>query len=136
MPFTGDLADRLLIRELYSTYADVTCRQDLEGYLACWHTDGVRISYGDEVRGKSALRDAWQEVWSNLRRMAFFSEVGTIEVDGNTATARCYCREIIELKDGKLWKVVGVYDDELIRDSGHWVFLQRRYRLFINERPD
>lgn len=136
MAFTGELTDRLLIRELYGTYADATCRQDLESYLACWHADGVRVSYGDELRGKAALRAAWREIWSSLQRMAFFSEIGAIEVDGDTATARCYCREIMERKDGKRWKVVGVYDDKLIRDGDTWIFLQRRYRVLINEKPD
>lgn len=134
MTFSGSMDDRIRIRELYSSYADAVFRQDRDAYLACWHRDGVRISGHEELRGEDALRMAWDSIWSTIERMAFFSEIGAIQVDGGTATARCYCREIIERKDGRIWKVVGLYEDELTCDNGAWVFLQRRYSLLINER--
>lgn len=135
MAFTGALEERVRIRELYSRYADAVFRQDVDAYLTCWHPDGVRTSYGEELRGRDALRRSWHSIWSTIERMAFFSEVGAIDVDGDTATARCYCREIIERKDGKVWKVVGCYEDELVQENGAWVFLTRRYSLLINEKP-
>lgn len=133
MSFSGPLDDRIQIRELYGSYADAVFRQDRIAYLACWHRDGIRRSGDELLRGKDELRMAWDSIWSTIERMAFFSEVGAIQVEGDAATARCYCREIIERKDGKIWKVVGLYEDELTRDRGAWVFLQRRYSLLINE---
>lgn len=136
MAFTGPLEDRLLIRELYNSYSDSSFRQDVDAYLACWHDDGVRLSRHGELRGKPALRAAWDEIWTTLERMAFFAEVGAIEVNGDAATSRCYCREIIELKTGEFWKVVGLYEDKLIRHDGQWLFQERRYSLLLNERKD
>ena len=52
--------------------------------------------------------------------------VGAIAVDGDRATARCYCREIMTLKGGGLWKVVGLYTDELVRDG--WVVAPGEWR--------
>lgn len=134
MAFTGAMEDRLLIRDLYGSYADASFRQDVDAYLACWREDGVRLSRQGELHGKAELRAAWDAIWATLERMAFFSEIGAIEVVGEQATARCYCREIIELKGGEIWKVVGLYEDELIREDGAWLFRQRRYTLLINER--
>lgn len=39
MAFTGPMEDRLLIRELYDTYADAGSRGDREGWLGCFAED-------------------------------------------------------------------------------------------------
>ena len=36
MAFTGPVEDRLLIRELMGSYADVVFRWDKDVWLACW----------------------------------------------------------------------------------------------------
>lgn len=134
MAFSGPLEDRLLIRELMGDYSDATFRRDAEGWLACWTEDGVRAQAGAaEHRGKPALRAMWDTVWAMLDRLAFFTEIGVIEVHGDRATARCYCREILFLKGGGVRKVVGVYDDDLVRESGKWLFARREYQLFMDE---
>jgi ketosteroid isomerase-like protein len=125
--------DRLLIRERLGAYGDASSRADVDAWLACWTEDGVRAQAGVEVAGKAALRAMWDKVWGLLDRMAFFSELGALEVRGERATARCYCREIMVLKGGGLWKVVGVYDDLLVRQDGVWLFARRDYQLFIDE---
>lgn len=133
MAFTGPLEDRLLIRERMNAYADATFRGDVEAYLDCWAEDGVRIGNGEEVRGKDALRAQWSKFWAWLDKMTFFTEVGAIEVDGDHATARCWCREILFLKGGAVRKVVGVYEDQLVRQDGAWRFARREYTLFMDE---
>lgn len=65
--------------------------------------------------------------------MAFFTEVARIEIHGIRATARCYCREIMILKGGGMRKVVGRYDDDLVRNGSTWRFSRRRYHLLIDE---
>lgn len=134
MAFIGPVEDRLKIRELYNTYSDASSRQDVDAYLACWSDTCERLSRQGELRGKPALREAWDQVWADLDGMAFFSEPGAIEVAGETAVARCLCREIIVLKGGEVWKVVGRYEDDLVREAGEWRFRRRRYNLLINER--
>lgn len=133
MAFEGSLEDRQLIRERFGAYSDATFRRDVEAWLACWTQDGVRAQGGAERRGKPALRAFWDKAWEPLERMAFFSEIGAIEVDGDRATARSYCREILALKGGGVRKVVGVYDDELVRENGAWLFARRVYQLFLDE---
>lgn len=134
MAFTGPAEDRLLIRELIGSYSDAAFRSDLEAYLACWTEDGVRTQAGQpELRGKAALRDMWNAIWGMIERMAFFAEVGAIEVDGERATARVYCREIVFLKGGGVWKLVGIYNDQLVREGGAWRFARRDYELLMDE---
>lgn len=135
MAFTGPIEDRLAIRERYDAYSDAATHGDEEAYLACWAEDGLRIGQGAEVRGKAALRTQWRQLWTMLDKMGFFAAPGAIEVSGDHATAHANCREIIRLKSGEIWKVVGRYDDELVRKNGQWVFARREYTLLLDERP-
>lgn len=134
MAFTGPADDRQLIRELIGAYSDAAFRGDAEAYLALWTEDGVRTQAGQpEVRGKAALRAMWDGLWQMIDRMAFFAEVGAIAVDGERATTRVYCREIVFLKGGGVWKLVGIYNDQLVREGGAWRFARRDYELFMDE---
>ncbi|MEO6716328.1 MAG: hypothetical protein ABIM50_03655 [Novosphingobium sp.] len=48
----------------------------------------------------------------------FLSEIGWIAVDGDKARASSQAREIIRLKDGGLFKLIGHSNDELVRENG------------------
>jgi ketosteroid isomerase-like protein len=131
MAFTGPAEDRLKIRERFSSYSDAVFRGDVADYLACWTQDGVRIGPGGDCHGKSALRAHWNEVWRAIERMAFFTQVAAIEVDGARASARSYCLEIVNLTDGTAQKLVGRYDDDLVREAGDWLFSRRSYQVIL-----
>ena len=127
------IQDRVLIRERYACYSDAAFQCDAERYLDCWTEDGVRIGQGAEVRGKAALRAQWEQIWKLLDKMAFFTEPVILDLAGARATARCYCREIFTLKSGAMRKVVGLYNDVLIREDGIWLFSRREYELLMDE---
>lgn len=131
MAFEGPLQDRLLIRDLVGAYSDAAFRGDVEAWLACWTEDAVRSFGGQETRGKAALRVFWDQVWTTIEKMAFFSELGAVKVAGDRASARCYTQEILFLK-GRAGRreVLGVYDDELVRENGVWLFARRDYKSF------
>lgn len=131
--FSGPLEDRLLIRERMGAYSDSVFRRDVDAWLANYVEDGVWIMMGTPIKGKTALRAQWQELWTTLDRMAFFTEIGAIEVSGERAKARSYCREIMYYRDGTTLKVIGMYEDELVRTGGVWLFAQRHYQLLSNE---
>jgi ketosteroid isomerase-like protein len=133
MSFTGPLDDRLLIRERFGAYSDATFRGDVDAWLANYTDDGVWILMGNPIKGKTALRAKWVELWNHLERMAFFAEIGAIEIDGARAKARSYCREITVYKDGRTRKLVGKYEDDLVRTNGTWLFAQRSYQLLDDE---
>jgi ketosteroid isomerase-like protein len=133
MAFEGPLEDQRQIRELMDSYSDTAFRQDLEGWLAMWSEECAwKLPWG-EARGKAALRAEWPKVWTGVKCMGFFTQVGAIEVQGDSATARCYCREILLNEDGAIRKLVGAYSDQLVREGGNWRFKRRDYELMINE---
>jgi ketosteroid isomerase-like protein len=131
--FSGPLQDRQLIRELFGAYSDATFRRDVDAWLSCYATEGVWVLMGKEIRGKDELRSQWSWLWSTLERMAFFTEIGAIQVEGDRASARSYCREILHYQDGSMRKVIGSYEDQLVSRGGAWLFARRDYRLLTNE---
>lgn len=131
--FEGPLEDRILIRERYGAYSDAVFQRNNHAWLACWHDDGVWDIFEREITGKDALLAQWDETWSALERMAFFSEIGAIEVRGDRASARSYCREIVVLKGGDILKVAAHYADELLKEDGAWLFARRQYSILIRE---
>lgn len=131
--FTGPLEDRLLIRERYGAYSDSVFQRDVDAWLTNWNEAGVWDIFGAQHRGKDRLRAQWESTWNALQNMAFFAEIGSINITGNTATARSYCREIVVLKSGQIIKVVGCYEDELVKEYDQWLFALRKYSVLINE---
>lgn len=135
MTFDGSVEERLAIRELYGAYSDATMRQDRSLYLSLWCDDGVRRSADGELRGKAEIARHWDGIWSIVGQMGFFTEIGAISVSGATASARVFCREIISLRNGGRWKVIGRYDDVLEKSGGRWRFKHRDYQIVMDERP-
>jgi ketosteroid isomerase-like protein len=131
MPFTGPVEDRELIRELLAAYADAVTRQDLDGYLTCWHEAGRRSGPGGDCTGTAELRAQWQGVFGAVTQMAFFAQAGAIEIDGDVAAVRSHCLEVIRLADGNTRQVVGEYTDSVVRVDGRWVFAERAYTVLM-----
>jgi ketosteroid isomerase-like protein len=131
--FSGPIEDRLSIRERFDSYSDAVTRQSLDDYLDCWTDDGARYGDGGECQGTEALRQHWHGIWKMLSQMAFMTQVGSIVVDGMTATARSYCLETLQLRDGTTRQLIGTYDDELRRVDDAWRFSTRRYRILIDK---
>lgn len=131
MTFTGPPADRQLIRELFDTYGDAVIRKDLETYLRCWADNCRRTGEGGECEGKEALRAHWQGVFETVEQMAFFTQPASLVVNNDHASARSYCLELMKLGDGSTRRLVGEYDDELVRVAGTWLFTHRHYRVVM-----
>jgi ketosteroid isomerase-like protein len=133
MKNSGPLEDRILIRELYSLYSDASGQMDTDAWLDCFTHDGEWNSHIFRCKGTEELRQQWDTLMANFEKVGFLSEIGPIEVTGDTARARSYAREIIRLKDGGLFKLIGAYDDYLVRQSGEWKFQRRDYRPLVEE---
>lgn len=127
------LEDRIAIRELGETYADTAFRSDREGWLECWIQDCVWITPFGELRGKPALAAQWGKIDEQFGMVGFFAMPAAIEVTGERALARCYVREIATVREGGLYKVVGRYEDELLRVDGVWRYARREYTALIRE---
>ncbi len=132
--FSGPIEARFQIRELFGAYSDSVFQKDVEAWLSHWTDSGVWLLIRQEVRGKAELRAQWEKLWQSLNNMMFFTEIGSITVEGDRARCRSYCREILHLKNGSIQKVVGMYEDELISVNGEWYFERRNYQLISDEK--
>ena len=133
MAFTGPVEDRLAIRELYGTYSGAGFAGDREAWLDCWADDPIWITPAGEGEGVEALKVIWDGLWSAIKVMAFSAEITAIQVDWNFATSCAYCREVSNWKDGKTVRIIGRYDDELVKQGGKWRFKRRRFTMHIDE---
>lgn len=133
MAFTGTLEDRIAVRELHDTYADAGFRGDKQAWLSCFAEDCVWVTQFGEMRGKDQLEATWDQIFATMGALGFFTVMGSLEIDGDQATDRAYIREIFLAKDGSMRKLVGRYDDQLVRVDGAWKFARRDYKILIEE---
>jgi len=134
MAFTGPTEDRLLIRELYDSYADAACRMDRANWLACWTGDAVWWTHYFDVAGKAAIAATYDGLMANVATTSFFGQLGAVTVTGDTATVRSHANERLIFKDGAgEHRLVGRYEDELRREGFTWRFARRTYIVLIEE---
>jgi uncharacterized protein (TIGR02246 family) len=136
MAFTGPIEDRLAIRDLYDTYADCANRGDQAGFLACFTEDGFWQTHYFAESGKDAIRAQHDALMANVSQTTFFTQIGMIEVSGDSALARAICMERLMMKTGGSHRLTGRYDDELVRQDGQWLFKRRVYVPLIEEFPE
>jgi uncharacterized protein (TIGR02246 family) len=135
MAYSGPIEDRLAIRERIETYSHAVFLKDADLWISNWAEDGVwhLPRMGVDLSGKANIRAAWEQAMSGFALAGFFAVPGAIEVTGDTATARSYTQEILMLKDGGQRKVIGAYDDTLVKRDGVWLFSRRSYTVLHDE---
>jgi uncharacterized protein (TIGR02246 family) len=127
--FTGPLEDRVAIAELNGTYADGVVRADAATWASVWADDAAWDLMGQRAEGKEAILALWQAAMSGLEAVSFHCVPCMIEVTGNTARARVQTQEILKPKAGKARHVGGLYEDELRKEDGRWLFTRRSFRI-------
>ncbi|GGN56705.1 hypothetical protein GCM10011349_34580 [Novosphingobium indicum] len=136
MPFTGPESDRLAIRELYEGYADGAARIDRDAWLAAYADDARWRSPYFDVAGIAAIGTTFDEIMADVVDVTIDIRLGSLEIEGDKATARLYQTESLLYPDGSTWELVGRYEDLLERRGGRWWFLDRTYTLQREVRPD
>lgn len=135
MPFTGPIQDRILIRELYDTFADGAYRMDRAAWLGCWTEDGHWISQYFDLQGKEAIAAMFDRIMAPISATIFFAQLGSVEVAGDTARCRALQREELLMSTGGIWYLTGRYEDELVRRDGRWLFRRRHYHVMSEQQP-
>ena len=133
MAFIGPIEDRLAIRELSGAYGYASASADCDGWLACWAPACRWITVLGDVSGKPALRRQWQSLWADWVCVAFSAEIGSIEVDGDTARVLATTSETVLLNSGGLFKLAGLYEDRLVKHQGAWLYTERRHSALFSE---
>jgi len=127
--FTGPLEDRVAIQELNGTYADGVVRIDADTWSTVWAEDAHWDLMGHQTEGKEAIVAFWNGAMSGLEAVSFHCVPCMIEVTGDTAKARVQTQEILKPKDGKARHVGGLYEDELRKVDGRWLFTSRTFKI-------
>ncbi|MFA7585230.1 MAG: nuclear transport factor 2 family protein [Novosphingobium sp.] len=139
MAFTGPLEDRIAIRELMDTHAHGVMSKDVALWSSIWADDAFwalpEYPGLDGFQGKEAIVAGWVESLKHYgldnctKPMIYFMQPGSIEVNGDEATAVAYTIEIFDdpAKDKRV-HATGRYDDQLRKVDGRWLFTRREYR--------
>ncbi len=129
MSFTGRLEDHIAIRALNDSYCDAVFRRDAADWEANWTEDARWNLMGQEVVGRDAIVATWEGAMANFAFVAFFAQIGALNVDGDRAEGTIYTHEVLENADGTISRPVGRYDDIYARVNGRWLFQERRYNF-------
>jgi len=129
MAYTGNIEDRLAIRELIETYNDAVFRRDADVWISTWAEDAVWDLLGNEVPGRDAILQAWLGAMGGFSYVGFFATPGAIEVSGTSATSRVYVRETLVMTDGSKRNIQGLYNDTYTKIDGAWKFSRRAYSI-------
>ena len=133
MAFEGAIEDRLAVRERIDAYCDAVFRRDPEAWIANWTEDATWSLPGLKVTGKDEIKALWIQAMEGFSLAAFFAAPGHIRIEGGRAEARVYIQEILVGRDGKVRRVVGTYDDALVKQAGTWLFASRAYTILHQE---
>jgi hypothetical protein len=131
--------DRAEIENLSNRYMVAVDHGDIETVMSTWAEDGVLEWAGGVEVGKQAIREAMSRFsgartasvppgatsWPRGRHMIINH---VIDVDGDTAKTTAYWFEFTNDTPQKDVQLVyfGHYEDELVRQSGHWLFKKRK----------
>lgn len=127
MAFSGPMEDRLAIRELYDAYADSGSRGDREGWLGCFAEDARWKTHYFDLTGHQAIGAKYDEIMADITDTTFFTQMGSIEVEGDRARVRMQQSESLLNRSGGTYDLVGEYNDELVRRDGRWLFKHKIY---------
>ncbi|WP_296678859.1 nuclear transport factor 2 family protein [Novosphingobium sp.] len=133
--FSGPLEDRVAISELNGTYADGVVRADAETWGTVWAEEAHWNLMGMAVDGKDAIVTMWKGAMGGLEAVSFHCVPCMIEVTGDTARSRVQTQEYMLTKEGKTRAIGGLYEDELVKRDGRWLFSSRTFRIVAEYNP-
>jgi uncharacterized protein (TIGR02246 family) len=119
-----DMDDYEAIRQLVARYNHSFDGRDTDGWLAVWTEDGELVyPDGSSTKGHAALREMVNGPGAGSGRHVTSDFI--IEVDGDTARQKAYFN-YLDRSNGHRSFTFGIYDDELVRQDGRWLFKRRR----------
>lgn len=126
--FSGQLEDRIAIRELHDSYCDAVLRFDADDWGALWTQDAVWSLMGTEVVGRENIVNLWNGAMGAFDAVSFVGIPASLEVKGDTASGRYQTHEIL-VENGEPRIAGGRYDDEFIKQDGRWLYSKRIFNV-------
>ena len=131
----GSVEDRLAIRELIEAFAVGAMHCDAELWGETWAEEASwkLPSMPEAATGKQNVIALFKEKLAYVGYMSMISFPSNLVIQGDRATGRAYCRELIYPKAGGRLVVVGYFDDEYVKRDGRWLFASRVYTVMGKE---
>lgn len=128
---SGPFEDRLELRELIENFANSAMRIDPDAWGANWAEEGYwkLPSMPEAAEGKANIVAAFEKAMAYVNFFSMICTPSDLNIEGDTATGKAYCREQIYTKTGGQVYVVGCYHDEFVKRDGRWLFLKRVYEV-------
>ncbi len=129
------VADQLAIRDVIARYAWALDTGDVDGFVACFCTDGLLVwdafEEPDRWRGHDALRHFagfFRDLPTSAGRQHYVSNT-LIKPSQGGAQAKSYAAVALRQGDGPhLLNVMGYYEDCFRRENGEWRIAERIIR--------
>jgi ketosteroid isomerase-like protein len=123
-----ELQDRAMISDLVMNCAQAQDRHDWSAVAATYAEDAVYRHPGGEMVGVEAIVQRTRNALEALDASQHLLGSMTVDVDGNTAHARCYfhAQHVREgARGGDLYTIAGTYADTLVRTPDGWRIRER-----------
>ncbi|MDN5853507.1 MAG: nuclear transport factor 2 family protein [Actinomycetia bacterium] len=137
------LLDESAIRDATSRFADAATHADYDAFRTLWADDADWVIGSTEdqpferrVHGVDGIVDMLRTLRSERDYFVQFAVTGSIEIDGDTASARCICLEAARGPGEAYYRNTGVWFDHLRRTENGWVFTNRTFQyLWVDFTP-
>jgi ketosteroid isomerase-like protein len=131
--------DELEIRGLAEKFSDAANRKDGAQFQSLWTNDAVwKIGppINMEFKGKANMGASVTHMLDLWDFFVQLSGPGVVTINGDKATARFYVNEVARKKDDKSGNYnLSMYEDELQKVDGKWLFSKRTYNTIYQEAP-
>ena len=123
-------ATDIALRQLVSRYCDAVVRHDATDFATLWSADGV-WDLGTPTVGREAVGALFQKVMKSFTWLVQSAPNAVFEVDeaAGVGTGRVTITEQFQRAKGVQGTLVGVYHDRYVRQSGSWLFSERRLEI-------
>lgn len=135
------LMDESEIKNLIYLFSDAANRKDGEQFQTLWSSNSAVWKIGPpinvEFKGKENMGSSVTRMLSLWDFFVQMPSAITIKIEGHEATAKVYINEVARKSNNKQGNYnLSMYDDELIKENGKWVFEKRTYHTIYQDAPN
>jgi len=136
MGYHNPVEDELAIRDLCARYIDAINRIDDELWKSTWAEDASWSLLGQDLSGRDNLVTFWRNTMGVFNFVIMTLNSGTVDIQGDRATGRWYVKEQMSIKGTEPGIMLGIYDDEYVKQDGCWLFQSRKYHILYQGPAD
>ncbi len=122
--------DKFAIEERIARYNQAIDQGRFEDFLACWCEDGVFDGLQGPYVGKAEIRrftESYDERYRNrMPGLKHFTVSIVSVIDGDRASSSSHLQLVSTGSKGARILFTGLYEDQLRRVDGEWLFVRRK----------